>query len=286
MVGIFPYAIGISVFGVVSLLLYSFSTDVSGVIGRYSAAFQVDLIKADLQLKPEEYMLGVLSVGVVLWIGSIFFMHGGILLSVALLPLCEAMSVIIATMYLRFRGKRRIAKLVDQLEMVLRMIASAMRVGLGFRQAIILVTEEVSDPARREFMRVMGRSNIGISIVDALDEMARNCPASELQMFARVVRVQQSTGGDLAKVLEKLATTIRDRRRIIRKIGALTAQGRFGAFIIGALPVVVGGFIVFTQKDMGDVLLHTHPGWGVLAAVAVLEGMAAYVLSRILILDS
>jgi hypothetical protein len=34
------------------------------------------------------------------------------------------------------------------------------------------------------------------------------------------------------------------------------------------------------------VLLNTKPGWGVLAAVALLEGMAAYVLSRILVLDS
>jgi len=286
MVTIFPYAIGLSVFGVVSLLLYSFSSDVSGVIGRYAAGFQNDLVKADLQMKPEEYMLGVVGAGVLLWVGSILMFHGGLLMSLAFLPLCEAASVLLGTFYLRFRGKRRLAKLVDQLEMVLRMIASAMRVGLGFRQAIILVTEEVQDPSRREFMRVMGRSNIGISLVDALDEMARNCPASELQMFARVVRVQQSTGGDLAKVLEKLATTIRDRRRIIRKIGALTAQGRFGAFIIGALPVVVGGFIVFTQKDMGSVLLGTKPGWGVLAAVGVLEGLAAYVLSRILILDN
>jgi len=286
MVTFFPYAIGLSVFGVVSLLLYSFSSDVSGVIGRYSAGFQNDLIKADLQMKPEEYMLGVVSIGVLIWIPAIFLMHGGLLLSLALLPLSEAISVLVATGYLKFRGKRRLAKLVDQLEMVLRMIASAMRVGLGFRQAIILVTEEVADPSRREFMRVMGRANIGVNLVDALDEMARNCPASEIQMFARVVRVQQSTGGDLAKVLEKLATTIRDRRRIVRKMGALTAQGRFGAFIIGALPLVVGGFIVLTQKDMGDVLLHTQPGWGVLAVVALLEGLAAYVLSRILILDN
>jgi tight adherence protein B len=286
MVGIFPFAIGVSVFGVVGLLLFTFSSDAATLIKRYSTAFQVDLVKADMPMKPEEYMLGVVSIGVLIWIPAIFLMHGGLLLSLALLPLSEAISVLVATGYLKFRGKRRLAKLVDQLEMVLRMIASAMRVGLGFRQAIILVTEEVADPSRREFMRVMGRANIGVNIVDALDEMARNSPASEIQMFARVVRVQQSTGGDLAKVLEKLATTIRDRRRIVRKMGALTAQGRFGAFIIGALPLVVGGFIVLTQKDMGDVLLHTQPGWGVLAAVALLEGLAAYVLSRILILDN
>jgi tight adherence protein B len=286
MVGIFPYAIGLSVFGVISLLLYTFSTDVQGVIKRNSQGFQNDLIRADMPMKPEEYALGVVGVGVMLWIVAIFVMRGGLLLSLALFPLAEALSILVATMYLKFRGARRLALLVDQLEMVLRMIASAMRVGSGFRQAIILVTEEVPDPSRREFMRVMGRTNIGVNIVDALEEMARSCPANEIQMFSRVVRVQQQTGGDLAKVLEKLATTIRDRRRIIRKIGALTAQGRFGAFIIGALPVVVGGFIVFTQKDMGSVLLNTKPGWGVLAAVALLEGMAAYVLSRILVLDS
>jgi tight adherence protein B len=286
MVGIFPYAIGLSVFGVIGLLLFTFSNDVTSSLKRSSSAFGVDLIKADMPMKPEEYMLGVVSIGVVLWVLAIFLVHGGLLLSLTFLPLSEAVSVLVATAYLKFRGKRRLARLVDQLEMVLRMIASAMRVGLGFRQAIILVTEEVADPSRREFMRVMGRTNIGVGLVDALDEMARNCPASEIEMFARVVRVQQATGGDLAKVLEKLATTIRDRRRVVRKIGALTAQGRFGAFIIGALPLVVGGFIILTEHDMGDVLLHTKPGWAVLAAVAFLEGIAAYVLSRILILDN
>jgi tight adherence protein B len=286
MVGGFPVAIGLSMVGVLGLLLYTFWADTATLLKRYSTAFQVDLAKADMPMKPEEYLLGVVSVGVLLWLVFVFVAHGGFLLCAMMFPLCEAVSVLVATMYLKFRGKRRIVKIVDQLEMVLRMIAGAMRVGLGFRQAILLVTEEVPDPSRREFMRVMGRTNIGVSIVDALDEMARSCPANEIEMFARVVRVQSGTGGDLSRVLEKLATTIRDRRRIVRKIGALTAQGRFGAFIIGALPLVVGGFIVFTQKSMGDVLLYTKPGWCVLAAVFVLEGLAAFVLSRILILDS
>jgi tight adherence protein B len=279
-------ALGLSFVGILSLLLYTFSGDVKNALKRFSTGFQTDLFRADMTLKPEEYMLGVLGVAVILWVVSLFVVHAGIAISIALLPVCGSVSYLVGVGYLKFRGRRRIARLVDQLEMVLRMIASAMRVGLGFRQAILLVTEEVPDPSRREFMRVMGRTNIGVNLVDALDEMARNCPAGETQMFARVVRVQQQTGGDLAKVLEKLATTIRDRRRIIRKIGALTAQGRFGAFIIGALPLCVGGFIVFTQKDMGDVLLYTHPGWCVLAAVGVLEGLAAYVLSRILVLDN
>jgi tight adherence protein B len=165
------------------------------------------------------------------------------------------------------------------------MLAGALRVGLGLRQAIILVTEEVPDPARREFMRVIGRTNIGVSIIDALDELAKSMPSNEMAMFSKVVRVQQQTGGDLAKVLEKLAATIRDRRRVFRKMSALTAQGRFGAFIIGALPVGVGGFVIFTQPSMGDALLHTTPGLIALGIAVGLELAAIFTLSRILRFD-
>ena len=104
-------------------------------------------------------------------------------------------------------------------------------------------------------------------------------------MFSRVVRVQSTTGGDLAKVLEKLASTIRDRRRVFRKMSALTAQGRFGAFIIGGLPLLVGGFVVFTQGEMGHALLYTRVGWIALGIVAILEFLAIVSLYRILQFD-
>ncbi|MBD5655773.1 MAG: type II secretion system F family protein [Candidatus Eremiobacteraeota bacterium] len=165
------------------------------------------------------------------------------------------------------------------------MLAGALRVGLGLRQAIIIVTEEVRDPARREFMRVIGRTNIGISIIDALDELTKAMPVNEMQMFSSVVRVQQSTGGDLAKVLDRLASTIRDRRKVIRKMGALTAQGRFGACIIGGLPVMVGAFVVLTQPELGHALLYTKPGLTAIALAVALELMAIFVLSRILTFD-
>ena len=72
--------------------------------------------------------------------------------------------VVMGVFYLRFRGAQRIKGFGDQFEMALRMMSGALRVGLGFRQAIILVTEEVPNPARRELLRVIGRANIGINI--------------------------------------------------------------------------------------------------------------------------
>jgi tight adherence protein B len=85
--------------------------------------------------------------------------------------------------------------------------------------------------------------------------------------------------------METLATTIRDRRRVVRKMGALTAQGRFGAFIIGGMPVLVGAFVIATQPDMAQALLHTHTGWMVLGLVGLLEGAAIVALGKILQFD-
>jgi tight adherence protein B len=115
--------------------------------------------------------------------------------------------------------------------------------------------------------------------------MAKTNPGGDLMLFLRCVRVQQQTGGDLAGVLETLAATIRDRRRVRRKMGALTSQGRFGAIIIGGLPFLVGGFVVATQTDMRAALFGTVVGWGCLGGVFLLELLAIFTLTKILQLD-
>ncbi len=285
MVGVFPYAIGGSVFCVVALIVFSLSGDLNAQVAKFGAGFQHRIDRADLSIKAEEFALSLVGISVVAWLAAIFLIHTSTIISIIVLPLTLALVTVAGNLYLKFRGDRRINLFVQQLEMVLRMLAGALRVGLSLRQAIILVTEEVPDPSRREFMRVIGRTNIGIPMIDALDELCRSMPSNEMQMFSKVVRVQQTTGGDLAKVLEKLAATIRDRRRVFRKMSALTAQGRFGAFIIGALPILVGGFVIFTQPEMGSALEGTTPGHIALGIVAILEGLAIYTLSRILRFD-
>ena len=282
----YPLAIGVGFIAVLALFAYSFSFDMRKVVRKYAAAFQKDIDKADLAVKPEDFLMILSAVGAVVWIGSIFLYHLSLTLQLAALPLVVSATIVCGIFYLRFRGAQRIKGFGDQFEMALRMMSGALRVGLGFRQAIILVTEEVPNPARRELLRVIGRANIGINILDALDEMSRSVPSSETLMFARVVRVQQQTGGDLAKVLEKLAITIRDRRRVLRKMNALTSQGRMGAMIIGGLPVLVGGFVMLTQPDMKQAMLHTFPGWCMLGIALLLELAAAFVLSKILVLDA
>ncbi|MFN2529580.1 MAG: type II secretion system F family protein, partial [Candidatus Baltobacteraceae bacterium] len=129
---------------------------------------------------------------------------------------------------------------------------------------------------------VIGQTNVGISPYDALDGLAERIPSNETLMLAKVIRIQGQTGGNLSAILEHLATTIKERRRIARKINALTAEGRIGALVLEALPVAVGGFIIATQRDMALPLLTTGLGHGVLGGVLVLEFLAIVSLNRML----
>ena len=286
MVGMLPIMIGVSLLGVAGLLFFALGGEnAMRHWTTFASTFKHRLIRADMSMKPEEFALIPPGIGALAWVALLLLYRPNGIVAALMFPVVLAAAIFGGMMFLRVRGDRRINAFNQQLELVLRMIAGALRVGLGLRQAVILVIEEVPDPARREFMRVVGRTNIGISILDALDELAKNMPSHEMTMFARTVRVQSQTGGDLARVLETLAATIRDRRRVVRKMGALTAQGRFGAFIIGGMPLLVGGFVVGTQPDMAQALLHTETGFFVLGIVAALEGAATLSLAKILQFD-
>jgi tight adherence protein B len=182
----------------------------------------------------------------------------------------------------RFMDRRRNKLFMPQLESALRMIAGSLRVGLGLRQALVVVGEDLADPAMTEFMRVVGRTNLGVSILDALDEFAERMPSSELSMTVRAIRVQSSTGGDLADLLDSIADTIKARRSLARKVQALTAEGRVSAYVILSMPIGVGIFLALTQPRLGHALLATTLGHVTIGVVIGLEAVASFVISRML----
>ena len=147
--------------------------------------------------------------------------------------------------------RRRLEAFVSQLELALHLMAGGLRVGLSMRQALASVVDELPDPASYEFRRVIGQTTIGVSMLDAMDDLARRMPNNETLMVARVFRVQSQTGGDLARILDQLAETIKGRRQVDRKIGTLTAEGKMSAWVLMAIPIGLGLFICTTQADDG-----------------------------------
>jgi tight adherence protein B len=118
-----------------------------------------------------------------------------------------------------------------------------------------------------------------------MDYLTERMPCHEALMLARVFRVQSETGGDLARILDQLADTIKDRRQVQRKTSSLTAEGRMSSWVLMAIPLGLGFFITATQPSMANALFYTLIGHMVLAIVFALEILAYLWLKALLRMD-
>lgn len=240
------------------------------------------LDRAGLRRKPEEIVITWVVVTAAIWIIGLIVIRPSVVVGVLALPVAAVLSGTVYAGYVQRRLRQRTEAFLDQFEQVLRLMASGLRSGLGLQQTIALVADDAKEPGRYEFGRILGQIQIGVSIYDALDDMAERIQSKETLMMSRVVRINAQTGGDLARVLEQLANTIKERRRMRRKIRSLTAEGRIGALVLALIPICLGTFILTTQPDMAHGLLFTYPGHIVFAIILVLETLGIFTLNRIL----
>ncbi len=280
-----PWAIFVGAAAAVGLVFYPIWDVVNKRTTDKVHGFASTLDQAGMRMKAEEVVLSTVGIAAIVWIAVAFLVKPPLLTAALLLPVCLALAGGGFYGFVRFKQQRRLNRFVEQLELSLRLIGSGLRVGVGLRQSLMLVIEELADPSRYEFMRVVGQTNIGVSVFDAIDDLAARMPATETLMMARAIRIQSQTGGNLAGVLDQLADLIRDRRRVNRKIRAVTADGRVSSIILTCLPLALGAFLVVAQPEIGHALLFTRAGYITLAIVAVLETCGAIVLNRMMQVD-
>ncbi|MDB5072952.1 MAG: putative type secretion system integral rane subunit [Candidatus Eremiobacteraeota bacterium] len=284
MAAVAPYAILLGALAAIGLLFASLGEPLFARVGTLGTRFTVDLEAAGMRIEPAHFAFVLAGVAVAAWVLLLLALHPSIPVALLMLAGCAGFGAYGGRVYLRRRRVKRIAAFSDQLEGALRTLAGGVRVGLGIRQALVLTSEQSREPSKTEFMRVVGLTSVGMGILDAFDQLAARMTNTETAVLARVVRVQAQTGGDLGSVLDGLAGTIRDRRRLRRRVRAITAQGRATAWLLGLLPLFVGGFM-FTQGELRDAMLSTLIGQIMLAVSLALDALAIVSLVRITKID-
>jgi len=95
------------------------------------------------------------------------------------------------------------------------------------------------------------------------------------------VLIQRQTGGNLAELLDKLGTLLRERIQFHGRVRALTAQGRMAAIFLALwLPFIVGLTWVVSPEYLQP-LIETDWGNGVLAGAFGVDVLAYYISLRI-----
>jgi tight adherence protein B len=285
MTSVAPFIVFFGVAGAVAIGCVAFWDRLVAWVALRLEPYRRLLERAAIPIKAEELALMVIAAAIIPWGVLAFLLKPSPIVGLLLLAGTSWVAYVGVKGYVNLKVLRRLNHFNNQLEIVLRLITGALRVGLGLRQALVTVVSDMPDPSRIEFSRVLSQTQIGVSIYDALDQLADRMPSSELSMMTRSIRIQSQTGGNLGKVLENLAETIKQRRKLNRKIAALTSEARFTKYIISALPIGVGIFILTFEPDMRAGLLFTLLGRLCLGAVVGLIVLGWIVFGKLSRLD-
>jgi tight adherence protein B len=169
--------------------------------------------------------------------------------------------------YVVFRERRRLKKFNAHLPDTLSLLSNAMKAGLSLPQAIESVSGTVSAPVSDELNRVILENKLGTSIPAALTNMVRRVGSEDLDLVVTAIAIQSTVGGNLARLLDGISHTIRQRVQMKAQIGALTAQMRASGWIITLLPFIVAAILnIITPSYFG--LMFTDPAGRVLLVLA------------------
>ena len=213
------------------------------------------LERADMPMRAAEFvaiqaglMFVLLLVGFILGVGLI-------------LPLVlGAIGGVLPEFIVRRKANARRKRFEDQLGDTLTAVASSLRAGQSFQQAMSTISLDGPEPIAKEFQRVETEVRLGRPADEALQSMADRLGSRNFEFVVLAVNIQRQVGGSLSEILDMVADTVRGRVQFARKVRALTAMGRASAYVLVGMPFALALMIFFVDPGYLRPLWATSTG--------------------------
>jgi len=170
------------------------------------------------------------------------------------------------------RRTARIAKFQEELPEMLALIASSLRSGMTFAQAVDTAAVDADSEVSRQFRRARLEVQVGTNLESALMHVAERMESDDLTWAVTGLSIQREVGGSLSKILDTAAATIRSRSELRREIRTLSAEGRLSAYVLAGLPVVLFLFLLVSRPDY--VAVFWSEPIGILMLIAMLASFS------------
>lgn len=184
--------------------------------------------------------------------------------------------------YLSSRKASRLKAFQEQLPDALDLMARALKAGHAFSGGLMMVAEEFPDPIGPEFAKTIDEINFGIGVNEAMKNIAERIDVPDLRFFTLAVIIQRETGGNLAEIFERIAHIIRERFKLFGKVRALSAEGKYSAIILIALPIVVAVYISIVNPPYMALLYRDPMGVKMVCVAIGLMITGAFVMRRMI----
>ncbi|WP_256585906.1 MULTISPECIES: type II secretion system F family protein [Pseudomonas] len=150
-------------------------------------------------------------------------------------------------LYLGWRYHRRRQRMIEQLPQLLDHSVRSLKAGRTLSDAVLGAIDAARQPLQGVMQRVRRNVQMGVGLDDAVQDLAELYDQDELRLFALGLRINHRYGGNASELLENLIKTIREREQGARQLRAMTGETRMTAVVLGALPVSMAAYFLFSN---------------------------------------
>lgn len=223
------------------------------------------LDRAAVRLRPNEWLVvrgisGLVGIAILTLLG-----HSMIVGLIAGGPL----GLLAPQVWLKHKARRRRNAFVDRLPDSLQLVAGSLSAGYSLLQALDGLVQEGEEPVAGEVGRALATARLGVPIEDALDQVATRLDSADFSWTTMAIRIQREVGGNLGEVLLTVGETLRERAALRRQVRALSAEGRLSAYILIAIPLLLGLYELLFRRSYTSVMWTTTIGSVLLVTTVV-----------------
>lgn len=232
---------------------------------RKGPDLQTRIEQAGLSISRQQFMM--IFAGVAIALGMLTYLKSESPLMAVLVAAMAGLGL--PNLVLARLRARRIKKFVDIFPNALDIIVRGVKAGLPLGDTLRIIANESPEPVRSEFRKIVEAQSIGLALPEAVEKMAQRVPVSETNFFSIVIGIQNKAGGNLSEAIGNLSRTLRERKKMKGKIGAMAMEAKASAMIIGAVPFVVTGLLYLSSPKYISLLWSTQHG-RIVSAIAIL----------------
>ncbi|MCP4199920.1 MAG: hypothetical protein GY762_22480 [Proteobacteria bacterium] len=200
------------------------------------------------------------------------------------LALGAAVLVLPPWMLIRHRLKHQQA-LNQGLDSFLTILADSLATVPNLTEALRSILDHVGPPIKNEVLSVIKEMRIGVSLEDALANMAKKVRLPGFDAAVGAALLGKRTGGDLPDIFRRIAAAVREMARLEGVIQAKTAEGRCQAWVMGSVPPGLLFILEYVDPDWVAPLWGDPIGWALIGLAAVLEVTAIALIRKIMAVE-
>jgi tight adherence protein B len=175
--------------------------------------------------------------------------------------------------------RKRIALIEDQLDGFILALANALKSTPSIGAALASLKDIVQAPLSFELDLALKEMRVGSTVDQALLAMAVRIGSRSVESSLSAVLIGRQVGGNLPRVLEGTAASVREMKRLDGVVRTKTAEGKAQLWVIGALPFGLVIILNRMNNQYFDPMLANFYGYGLVGA-AVICWLTAIVLAR------